>query len=69
MKEVSITLWEISKEEAQQLKDLTPILVYNTFSSNFITELAGPKATYNNPHCPEHNVFYTFNKPCFKEKV
>lgn len=69
MKEVSITLWELSKEEAKQLEELTPVLVYNKLSANYSIEYAGTKAIFNNKYCSEHNVFLVFKKPSIKEKT
>lgn len=69
MKEVSITLWELTKEEAKQLEELTPVLVYNKLSANYSIEYAGRKAIFNSKYCSEHNVFLAFEKPSIKEKV
>lgn len=69
MKEIEIALWEISKQEAQQLKELTPVLIYNTLSSDYSVEYSNKKAIFNSKYCSEYLKFFTFEKPEFEEAL
>ena len=69
MKEIEIVLWEVSKEEAKQLKELTSILIYNTLSRDYSIEHANKKSIFNSKYCSEYLKFFTFEEPMFKENL
>lgn len=69
MKEIEITLWEISKQEAQKLKELTPVLEYNTLTNDYSIEHSTKRAIFNNKYCSEYLKFFTFEKPEFEEPL
>lgn len=69
MKQVSVTLWELTKEEAQKLKEATPVLIYNTLSCNYTIELANKNSVFFKKNCPAYDVFFTMKEPEFSQEA
>lgn len=67
MKEIAISLWEITKEEAQKLEDYTEVLIHDSLTGCNSIEYANKKAIFNSKYCSHKLIFFTFNKPKFKE--
>ena len=64
MKQIEISLWEITKEEAKQLPPYTQVLIFNTFTGTYNIEYAGEKrGIVHSKYASEFLRYFSFDKP------
>lgn len=68
MKTVETFLIELSKEEAQNLEDNTPILIYNALTDDYKLERAGKNCIANSKYALKSLLYFALDIPKFKEK-
>ena len=64
MKEVTVSLWEITKEEALKLPPWTQILIYNSLLGVYRVEwIDDNNCIVWSKSVPEHVRFFSFEEP------
>lgn len=64
MKEISVSLWELSRQEAKELPDGTQLLFFNTLANTYgVDTLDGRKCLCRNRNCSDYVKFFAFDAP------
>ena len=68
MKTVNMVAFELSKEEAKNLEEDTPILIYNALTDDYKLDRAGKKCIANSKYASNTLIYFALDYPKFKEK-
>ncbi len=60
MKEITISLWEMTKEEAQAFPEDKQMLVYNPLMGTYKVEYGGKKCLANHKHVIPQIKYFSF---------
>ena len=60
MKEVSVTLKELTKEEVCELSEDAQVLIYHTLTHKFDLQYADKKCIARSKHASEYLVYFIF---------
>lgn len=63
MKEISISIWELKKEEVKNLPENTQVLVYNPMTGTYLIEYADKKCLANYKYASSYLKYFTFDNP------
>ena len=69
MREISISLWELSKDEASRLPDGTATLIFNPVTSDYKIEYSGKRSSANDKHACSNLKYFTFEAPKLRRTV
>ena len=60
MKEINVTLWELTKEEAARLPDGTQVLIYNPITDDYKLERIGKRCLARDKHAINELKYFLF---------
>lgn len=60
MKEIAVSLWELTKEEVCELKDNQQVLIYNPITRTYKVEYCDKKCIARNKHVIPDLKYFTF---------
>lgn len=63
MKEISITLWELTKDEVNRLPDGTTVLIYNSLTLDYKLEYSGKNCISRSKYAFSSLKYFTFEAP------
>lgn len=69
MKEISIALWELAREEVNRLPEGTTVLIYNSLMSDYKIEYFGKKCISMTKNALASLKYFTFECPKLKTTV
>lgn len=69
MKEISMALWELTKEEVNRLPDGTTVLIYNSLASDYKLEYSGKKCISRSKYASSSLNYFTFEMPKLRTTV
>ena len=61
-KEISVSLWEHTKDEAAKLPEGTTILIFNPITSDYKIEHAGKRCIARDKHALPNLKYFTFEE-------
>ena len=68
MKEVNITLYELTREEAAKLPTNKQYLIFNSFMNTYRVERAGPGCLARSKHAASYVKYFIFDRDGCDEK-
>lgn len=61
-KEIAVSLWELTKEEAAKLPEGTQVLIYNPVTSNYKVETIGKNCLARDKHAVPSLKYFAFEE-------
>ena len=61
-KEIAVSLWEHTKEEASKLPDGTTILIFNPLTCDYSIDRAGKRCIARDKHAVPQLKYFTFEE-------
>ena len=69
MKEISIALFELTREEVNRLPEGTTVLIYNSLTSDYKIEYSGKKCISMSKYASTSLKYFTFEMPKLRTTV